>query len=311
MGERFEGSAAVQVQRVRKRFGTKTVLNNVSFRVEDESLHGIVGLSGAGKTTLLNCLVGYYDVDAGSIRLNGDRLTEDHASQIGFATQETCFYEDISLASNIAYFGNLYAVPDQQLWARAGKLMDITGLSGEKDMKARNLSGGMKRRFDLVLSLLHDPDVLILDEPATGLDPTLKQTVWDTIQTINGLGVTIIVSSHLLNDLEDLCDDISLLHHGTIITTASPRRLRDLFSHNYQLVLETYPGNYKALLIEIQKQDVPVEQPSQHKNKVSFTINDPHQAIHALDQALTNVDEQIIDVSIEKPGLESLMEKIG
>lgn len=268
----------------------------MSFRVTAQSIHGIVG---------------YHDVDAGKILVNRAEVTDDRADQIGFATQETCFYDDITVEANIAYFGSLYGVPRQTLWQRAKQLLRITGLSETPQMKAGHLSGGMKRRFDLVLSLLHNPSVLILDEPATGLDPKLKRTIWTTIQRINDLGVTIIVSNHLLNDLETICDEISLLHRGTIVSSASPRRLRDPFSHDYQLRIETRSGDYNELFTALQNTGLAVENIGQQKNHAVATINDPGRTIRAVSHALNETGQDIVDISIEKPGLERLLEKVG
>lgn len=311
MGEEFRGDAAIQIQRVRKHFEDKHVLRNVSFTVQQGSIHGVVGLSGAGKTTLLNCLVGYYDKDGGMIRIHGQRQNNVDPGRIGFATQETCFYEDITVKANITYFGELNHVSDNALWGRASQLLKLTGLSSELKTKAGDLSGGMKRRFDLVLSLLHGPDVLILDEPATGLDPKLRKTIWTIIRRINMAGRTIIISSHLLNDLEEICTEISLLHNGTIISTGTPRRLRDVFSHHYELRIQTEHGDYKALLDSLNRHGVDAQNPTHQNNKVVFTVTDPNTVVGGLDKALNDTDDTIRDVSIEKPGLESLLEKVG
>lgn len=311
MGERFHGEAAIQIQRLRKTFEDNNVLKNISFVVEADTIHGLVGLSGAGKTTLLNCLVGYYDYDGGNVLINGEKPDQEAARNIGFTTQESCFYEDITVKDNIRYFGDLYSLNRTQLFDRAGTLLRLTGLKNTKNTKAGKLSGGMQRRFDLVLSLLHNPDILILDEPASGLDPKRRHKIWQLIQRINQTGVTTIVSSHLLNDLEDLCTQISLLHKGTIVSTDTPERLRDLFSHHFRLRLRTKPGHYSSLLNTL-KEEVPETSNERTKNdELLVGIDDPEYAIRILPTILDRADETIVDISIEKPGLESLMEKVS
>ena len=311
MRKEFYADPAIQIQRVRKSFGDHVVLKNASFTISKQGIHGLVGLSGAGKTTLLNCLIGYYDIDAGRILISGEEPQDALASHIGFTTQENCFYQDLTLADNIRYFGGIYDVPKDKLWKRGKKLLKLTQLDASLSTKAENLSGGMKRRFDLVLSLLHHPQILILDEPATGLDPKLRGTIWEIVKYINNLGVTTIISSHLLNDLEEICTQISLLHNGTIVSTGAPEALRDLFSHHHQIQLRTNPGNYQSVVVNLQQHDIDVANPRKENDKLLFNVDQPHKILGVLDNALRDTEETIIDVKIQKPGLTSLMEKVA
>ena len=311
MGERFHTDAAVQVQRLRKSFNDKNILKNISFQVGSSNVHGLVGLSGAGKTTLLNCLVGYYDSDGGTVLIHGEEPKRDIAHKVGFTTQESCFYADITVKDNVKYFGNLYSLPHEQMLRRAHTLLQLTGLQDTKDVRAGNLSGGMQRRFDLVLSLLHDPDILILDEPASGLDPKRRHTIWNLVRRVNNTGVTTIISSHLLHDLEEICDEISLLHKGTIVNTDTPQRLRDLFSHHFRLDLRTTPGQHSAILDAMQDRDIAISNPQRNNATLRVEIDHPETVVRHLGAILDDLNETLLDINIEKPGLESLLEKVS
>ena len=311
MSERMHTQPIIQIHRVRKAFDEHHVLKNVSFAVEKGSVHGLIGLSGAGKSTLLNCLVGYYEIDAGRILIDREDHKKAVKTRIGFTTQNNCFYEDLTLWDNIKYFGDLYSVPRDTLKKRAKYLLNIVELSDALHTRATNLSGGMKRRFDLVLSLLHKPDILILDEPATGLDPMLRRKIWFIVKYINNLGVTTIISSHLLNDLEELCDNISLLHNGTIISSGSPSELRDLFSHHHQIRVQTAPGNYKKVLKTLKQTGLKIHNPRRDAGKFVFITKHTNLLLRVLHNVLEATDERIVDFSIQKPGLEDLMEKVA
>jgi ABC-2 type transport system ATP-binding protein len=311
MGERFHTDAAVQIQRLRKSFNDNKVLKNVSFRVGQGNVHGLIGLSGAGKTTLLNCLVGYYDSDGGTVLIGGEEPGQKTAQLVGFTTQESCFYADITVKDNIKYFGNLYSLPQDQMLRRAHTLLQLTGLQDTKHVRAGNLSGGMQRRFDLVLSLLHDPDILILDEPASGLDPKRRHTIWNLVKRVNRTGVTTIISSHLLNDLEEICDEISLLHKGTIVNTDTPQRLRELFSHHFRLDLHTTPGQHNAIIDAMQDNGIEVSNPQRSNETLRVEIDHPEHVVRHLGAILDDLDETLLDINIEKPGLESLLEKVS
>lgn len=311
MGETLHKKPFVRVHHLQKKFGDKKVLKNVSFSVTKGSIHGLIGLSGAGKTTLLRCLVGYYKPNRGKILIDQHDAKDLLSSRIGFTTQDNCFYEDLTLWENIRYFGSLYNVPKSKLKKRAQGLLKLVGLEDSLYVNAENLSGGMKRRFDLVLSLLHEPDILILDEPATGLDPMLRKKIWFIVKYINKLGVTTLISSHLLKDLEHVCTEISLLHKGTIITTGSPRKLRDLFSQHHEVRIQTEPGKYEKILRSLRKAKVEFSAPRRDEDAFVFLTQHPKRLIKAIYLILHRSPEKLVDLSIEKPSLESLLEQVA
>lgn len=311
MGKRLHEDSALRAKRLQKGFDGNDVLKNVSFKVGKQNIHGLVGLSGAGKTTLLKCLIGYHDPDRGAVLINGEEPDQTTAYEVGFTTQDSCFYTDITLKENIKYFGSLYDLASGQMRRRAHTLLKLTGLQVNQDVRAGNLSGGMQRRFDLVLSLLHDPDILILDEPASGLDPKRRHTIWNLVKRVNSTGVTTIVSSHLLNDLEKMCDEISLLHKGTIVSTDSPQRLRSLFSHHFRLDLRTEPGKHSDILDAMRDSSINIANPQRNQKTLRVEIDSPERVVKHLGGILDALDEKLLDINMEKPGLESLLEKVS
>lgn len=298
---------------VSKKFGDKTILNNLSFEIYKGELFGLIGQSGAGKTTLLRTLIGYYTPDKGTIIYKGKDVTKNRhfiRKTFGFATQDSCFYEELNLPDNLEYFGTMNGIPRQEIKQKTEELLKLVDLWEHKNLKASQLSGGMQRRLDLAISLIQNPEFLILDEPTTGLDPLLRKHMWATIKRINHTGVTIIMSSHILEEMEILCNDVAMIKDGTILIKGSPDQLKNFYSKNHEVYLETYPSNYKKILDSLKEQGIPVYYPRHDGNKVVFYTPDPYLVLKILPGTLLKNREQIIDVRIEKPNLTEVFEAL-
>ncbi len=211
---------------LRKSFKSRTILHDINFTVNSGEIFGLVGKSGGGKTTLMRVLMGFYHADSGKILFEGKDVSTDlyHIRQnIGFTTQENSFYEKLTVFENLEYFGQMYGVNEDELKKRAKILLDLVQLGDKSQLLAEDLSGGMKRRLDFAISLIHDPPLLILDEPTTGLDPILRFEIWDVIRSIRDYGKTVVVSSHFFDELEQNCSRIGILHKGKILVAESPQ----------------------------------------------------------------------------------------
>jgi len=210
----------LEFKEVMKRFGKKEVLSEVSFTVKQGEIFGLIGVSGGGKTTLLNILVGMARASGGKI-LFGDKNVLRKPSYlrkaVGFATQRNMLFEELSLKENAFYFGKLYKMRMSDILSRFEELTSLLGLDGFEDFQIRKFSGGMIKRANLLVSLIHNPKLLVLDEPTIGLDPLLRDILWKYIHSINLQGTTIIVISHLLEEIEENCKTIGILKRGKIV----------------------------------------------------------------------------------------------
>ena len=169
--------------------------------------------------------MGFYHADGGSILYEGKDVSKNlhHLrTNIGFTTQENSFYPKLTVMENLLYFGQMYDISRSDLMTRIPQILALMKLSGNIDDRAENLSGGMKRRLDFSISLIHDPKLLILDEPTTGLDPILRDEIWQIIWDIRSYGKTIIISTHFFTELEKHCHRIAILHEGKILSVQSP-----------------------------------------------------------------------------------------
>ena len=243
------------VKEVTKELGTKTILNDISFSVKKGEIFGIIGMSGSGKTTILHHLIGFLEPDKGQIlyapRKGADlkSLSNDFVAarkMFGFSPQRPSFYPQLTVDENLSYFGGLYRLSKKQIKENADRYLDITELSNHRTKLASELSGGMQRRLSIACSLMHDPSVLILDEPTSDLDPVLREQMWNLIREINTSGTTIVVASHFLEELERVSSTIAILQNGKIIKQGDMHSLRKAFIDGTQEITITVHSNKEA-----------------------------------------------------------------
>jgi ABC-2 type transport system ATP-binding protein len=212
---------------VTRRFGTVLAVDHVSLTVQRGVIYGLLGPSGSGKTTLIRIAAGVLRSDGGSVRVLGRTMPDQSVKpRIGYMTQTVALYPDLSLRENLSFFGTLYGIPEDQLSSRVVEIAREVELEGRLDGQLLTFSGGMLQRASLACALLHDPDLLILDEPTVGLDPVLRRTFWAHFRDLAERGRTLLVSSHIMDEAER-CDVLAFLRDGQLLATGSPRELRE------------------------------------------------------------------------------------
>lgn len=225
-------STLLEFGHIKKSFGRKEVLSDISFEIKKGEIFGLIGTSGSGKSTLLKILIGLVRPNAGLISFDGKNVLKKInylRENTGFATQDDLLFDELTIKENSLYFGKLYGIKRKDIKYRLSELLNLLGLSGFENTQISHLSGGMVKRANILVSLIHNPKLLILDEPTVGLDPVLRKSLWKYIHKINGEGTTIFVTSHLLDEIEENCDRIAILKLGKIATLGS---------------LEEYKGSY-------------------------------------------------------------------
>lgn len=210
----------LEVVGVRKRFGRTVALGGVSFAIEAGELFGLLGPNGAGKTTLMSILAGLTDADEGEVRLFGKPFTaadRDARRQIGIATQDLALYPELTARENLRFFGKLYGMTGADLAGRVNEMLAAVGLTERADHRAGTFSGGMKRRLNLAIALVHRPKVLLLDEPTTGVDPQSRNHIFEQVRAANAAGLTVIYTSHYMEEVQALCPRLAILDGGAVI----------------------------------------------------------------------------------------------
>lgn len=209
---------------IEKRYGKKEILKDLSLKIKEGEIFGLIGRSGEGKTTLLKVLIGMARADKGQVYFEKTLLPSDPLylrRKTGFATQENTLFEELTIAENSRYFGTLYGLKKKEIHERLQELLVLLELKGFENLLVKQISGGMKKRANLLVSLIHGPKLLVLDEPTVGLDPLIRKNIWNYIHKIHEAGTTILVTSHILEEIERNCDRIGVLSKGEIIAVGS------------------------------------------------------------------------------------------
>jgi lipooligosaccharide transport system ATP-binding protein len=220
--------APLKVENLRKRYGGREVVAGISFAIGRGQCFGLLGPNGAGKTTTLRCCLGLTAPDAGTVQLLGRPIPDEAREarqRVGVVPQFDNLDPDFSAAENLLVFGRYFGLGDAAIRARIPALLDFAGLATKADSKIPTLSGGMKRRLTLARALVNDPDLLVLDEPTTGLDPQARHLIWERLQGLLAEGKTILLTTHFMEEAERLCQRVAIIDAGRIIAEGSPGEL--------------------------------------------------------------------------------------
>lgn len=216
-----------------KKFEDITAVDGLSLNINKGELFGLLGPNGAGKTTIINILCGLLTPTKGSVSVGGYNVQKELQNVkelIGVCTQETAVYPFLTGRENVELFGNLHAMPKQRIKKNAEDLLEHLGLIEDANRRVGKYSGGMKRRINLIMALVHDPEIAFLDEPTVAMDPQSRRAVWDFIRELRKQGRTIILTTHYMEEAEELCDRVGIVDHGKLIALGSPRHLKDKFN---------------------------------------------------------------------------------
>lgn len=223
---------AIAIDNLTKRFEDVTAVDGLNLEVEKGELFGLLGPNGAGKTTTINVLCGLLEPTSGSARVGGydvHKETEKVKELIGVCPQDTAVYSYLSGRENVELFGNLQAMPKEKLNRNADELLKKMGLLEDARRQVGKYSGGMRRRINLIMALVHDPEIAFLDEPTVGMDPQSRHAVWDFIKELKKQNKTVILTTHYMEEAEELCDRIGIIDHGRLIALGAPQQLMDKF----------------------------------------------------------------------------------
>ena len=220
--------SAITINNLTKKFEDKTALENLSLEVQKGELFGLLGPNGAGKTTMINVICGLIKPTSGTAQILGYDIQNDLSKikeQIGVCIQETAIYPYLTGKENMELFGKLYGMNKKSIKERTDLLLDKMALTDDAKRVTAKYSGGMKRRLSLALALIHNPQIAFLDEPTVAMDPQSRHAVWDFIKTQKQQGKTIILTTHYMEEAEELCDRVGIIDHGKLIALGTPKEL--------------------------------------------------------------------------------------
>jgi ABC-2 type transport system ATP-binding protein len=224
----------LQVEQLSKRYGDRLAVNAISFAIAAGETVGLLGPNGAGKTTAIAMISGIARPDGGQVSLGGVRVTQDANAlkrRVGLVPQDLALYDELSAWENLQLFGGLYGLGAEHLRKRADDALALVGLAGRRNERVKTFSGGMKRRLNIAGALLHDPDLILLDEPTVGVDPQSRNAIFDNLEALKRRGKTLLYTTHYMEEAERLCDRVLILDHGRILADDSVANLMQRYEN--------------------------------------------------------------------------------
>jgi ABC-2 type transport system ATP-binding protein len=238
----------INIQQITKKYAKVTALDAITLEVQRQEFFGLLGPNGAGKTTLMNLLVGYINPDSGTITIDGGNVTQDTLEirkKIGYVPQSLSLYDELSAQDNLEMFGQMFDISRKLLKERIEEQLHAVELYERRKDKVKTFSGGMKRRLNMIASLLHDPIVLLCDEPTVGVDPQSRNAIFDFLTSLNKQGKTIIYTTHYMEEAERLCSRIGIIDHGKIIALGTIDELLERLAYEETIAIIKNPATAK------------------------------------------------------------------
>jgi len=233
--------AIVDVKRLVKRFGDAAAVDGVSFSIAEGAIFGLLGPNGAGKTTIISMISCLLAPDEGDVLVDGDSVRTDSSAVrrvLGVVPQEIALYPTLTAAENLRFWGRMYGLGGRALSDAIAYGLKMAGLEDQANKRIETFSGGMKRRINIAAGILHRPRVLLMDEPTVGIDPQSRNHILDTVRELNRAGMTVLYTSHYMEEVEALCDRIAIVDHGHVIAQGSLDELRALVGDEDRLQIE-------------------------------------------------------------------------
>lgn len=303
MGEKI----VIDVAGLVKHYGEVTALDGVSLSVREGEIFGLLGPNGAGKTTLIEILCGLRRFDEGKVSILGFDLAKDAykiRGMIGFCPQETLLYDLLSVRENFAFTASLYSLDSKKFKERLEFSSKFLGVGEFLNRKAQQLSGGMKRRANLAASIIHDPPIVILDEPTVGFDPNVKREFWELIKNLKQYGKTVLLSTHDMYEADELCDRVAIIDKGKIVALDTPHVLKTTLGGEASIHVKVKKEPKKALTI-LEKYHCTLRD-----NEIQIFVKNPWEIMPEISKKL--VSEGILTEKIEvvEPTLEDVFVKL-
>ncbi|TSB45327.1 ABC transporter ATP-binding protein [Alkalicoccobacillus porphyridii] len=289
-----------------KRYGNERVLDHAELTIKEGEIVGLLGPNGAGKTTLIHALCGLVTIDAGTIHLFGKELTGNLTNikeRIGLVTQELTIFEELTAKENLTFFGGLYGLRGETLQQRIEDALDFVGLQSQAKKQPKTFSGGMKRRLNIACSLIHQPKLLIMDEPTVGIDPQSRNHILEAVRKLQKQGTTILYSTHYMEELQAIASRVVIMDQGHIITEGTIKDLIATIQHEEKINLEVAAAS-GDLLSKLQQLEG-VKQVISEGNNLQIISR---LGAGNLDRTLTLAKEAggVLSISAEKPTLEDV-----
>ncbi len=298
---------AISVQDLRKSFGENQAVQGVSFDVEQGEIFSLLGPNGAGKTTTISMLSCLLRPDAGDARIMGHSIRSEAMgvkSVLGVVPQEIALYEDLTARENLTFWGKMYGLRGSALKSRVNEVLDVIGLSDRANERVGKYSGGMKRRVNIGVALLHKPKVIYMDEPTVGIDPQSRRNILDSVVALKDQGMTVLYTTHYMEEAQELSDHIAIMDHGRMIACGTNDELVKLVGGQTRidLTVSVEPSKISDAWRNIQG----VKHVAVEEERISVLGDDSNKVLPRLFEAASQQSARITSVDIREPNLEAV-----
>ncbi|MCJ7719636.1 ABC transporter ATP-binding protein [Candidatus Bathyarchaeota archaeon] len=299
----------IEVENLVKHYGEIKAVDGVSFSVEDGETFGLLGPNGAGKTTLMEILCGLRRFDEGKVTVRGLDLVKDSykvRGSIGFCPQETLLYDLLSVRENLAFSASLYSLDSKKFKERVDFSAKVLGVGEFLNRRVQQLSGGMKRRANLAASIIHDPPIVILDEPTVGFDPAIKREFWDLIRNLKSYGKTVLLSTHDMYEADEICDRVAIMERGKVAALDKPRNLKETIGGRASIHIRVNASQTKRALAILKEFNGKLGD-----DEIEISANNPWETMTEVSNKLASQGVLTEKVEIVEPTLETVFMKLS
>jgi ABC-2 type transport system ATP-binding protein len=297
----------VEIRNLVKRYDSFLAVDNVNLNINGGEIFGLLGPNGAGKTTIINTMAGLTRIDGGEIKLFGKNLKTNELEikkNMGIVPQDIAVFEDLTAYENVTFFAKLYGLKGALLKERVEEALNFVGLWDKRKDFPSMYSGGMKRRLNIACAIAHHPRLIIMDEPTVGIDPQSRNHILNSVRELNKMGSTIIYTSHYMEEIEEICTNITIMDHGKVIAKGSKEELKELISFEEKVTLTLSNVNYT--LVESIKAVSGVKDCVINGSLVTVTSTKHSKNLSTIMDAVLSSESDILSVNIEKPTLEGV-----
>ncbi len=307
-------AAAVLIQNLQKRYGAVNAVKDISFQVEPGEIFGLLGPNGAGKTTTIRCLCTLTTPDAGKVEVSGISVIDKPRiarQRLGYVAQEVALDKVLTGRELLQLQAALYHLPKATAKKRIEDVIEVLGLGEYADKKTGTYSGGIRRRIDLAAGLLHQPDVLVLDEPTVGLDIESRFVVWDLLRKLREAGTTVLITSHYLEEIDALANRVAIIDNGLVIAEGTPSQLKDkVGGDRITLRIREFSPVEEAEKAKNMLQNLPFVQEviinSAQGNSLNLVVTPQSEALMSIQQSLKDVGLPIFGIAQSRPSLDDV-----
>jgi len=302
-------TAILQVQNLVKKYGDFTAVNGISFDIKEGEIFSLLGPNGAGKTTTISMLSTLYSPTAGDATIGGHSITKNPMAVkqvIGVVPQDIALYEDLTAKENLVFWGQMYGLSGQPLTTRVDEVLEQIGLTDKAKNRVKTYSGGMKRRVNIGVGLLHKPRLLFMDEPTVGIDPQSRRAILDTVKDLNRQGMTLLYTTHYMEEAQELSDRVGIIDHGELIALGTQKELTQQVGETETLILHIGENDDPEALATSLKGIKDVLEANATDHQVSIVTPGAEEVLASVVSKANERGIKIRSIDIREPNLEAV-----